>query len=176
MINNENSYYSKYLKYKKKYLDLKHLLGGNQENESEVKKSKEEFLMGNSAVALYINSFESINNEPFCNPKFEEIESSKTQKIIQFDSMNVGRGNSFELEQFKELHSNWENMSFGEVKKIYRTDIDEYCKLYQDELKSNLDEDAGLYGEFDDNQTKDKIEHQMKEEAKENNVTNLFSG
>ena len=117
MTNNENSYYSKYLKYKKKYLDLKHLLGGNQKNELEVKKSKEELLMENVAVALYINSFESINNEPFCNPKFENIESSKTQKIIQFDSMNIGRGNSFELEQFKELHSNWENMSFGEAKK-----------------------------------------------------------
>ena len=167
---------NKYLKYKKKYLDLKQLIGGDLENGLEEKKRKEDVLTRSIGAALYINSFELLNEEPFCNPKFEEIESSKTQKIIQFDSMNVGRGNSFELEQFKELHSNWENMSFGEVKKIYRTDIDEYCKLYQDESKSNLDEDAGLYGEFDDNQTKDKIEHQMKEEAKENNVTNLFSG
>jgi len=175
MTNNENSYYSKYLKYKKKYLDLKQLIGGEPENGLEEKKRKEDVLTRSIGAALYINSFELLNEEPFCNYKFEEIKSSKTQKIIQFDSMNVGRGSSFELEQFKELNSNWENMSFGELKNIYITDIDEYCKLYQDETKSNLDEDAGLYGEFDDNQTKKIIEDDMREEKEENNVANLFN-
>ena len=33
MINNENSYYAKYLKYKKKYLDLKQLIGGQDDKE-----------------------------------------------------------------------------------------------------------------------------------------------
>ena len=50
------NYYSKYLKYKKKYLDLKQLVGGQQENEE--KESKEEFLMRSIGAALYINSYQ----------------------------------------------------------------------------------------------------------------------
>ena len=175
MINNENSYYSKYLKYKKKYLDIKQLIGGDLENGLEEKKRKEDVLTRSIGAALYINSFELLNEEPFCNLKLEEMEPSKSKKIIQFNNKNVIHGSKIELEQYKETHSNWENTSFGEIKKLYKTDIDEYCKLYQNEFKSDLDEDAGLYGQLDDKQTKKKMEDDIEEEEEENNVANLFN-
>ena len=170
MINNENSYYSKYLKYKKKYLDLKQLVGGVQK-----KETKEDILTRSIGAALYIKSFELLNNEPFCTHSLEEMNLSKSNKIIQFNNMNVSKGTIIELIKFKEIHSNWETITFGEVTNLYKVDIEEYCKLFEDELKSDLDDKKGLYGEFDDGITHAHIEEAIIKEEKENNVVNLFS-
>ena len=177
MTNNENYYYSKYLKYKNKYLDLKQLMEGglDKENELEKKKTKEDVLKKSIGTALYINSFELLNKEPYCDCNQQDSGPQKFKKIIQFNNINVINGSKYELEQFKEKHHDWQNTTFGEVNKLYKTDIDEYCNLYQNEFKSNLDEESGLFGEFDDKQTKESIEADLKVEDEENNVVNLFS-
>ena len=171
MINNENSYYSKYLKYKKKYLDLKQLVGGVQKN-----KTKEDVLIRSVGAALYIKSFELVMGELFCTRGLEEINTSKSNKISQFNNMNIRSGNIFELEKFKKLHSNWESITFGEiVNNLYKVDIEEYCKLYENEFKSNFNEKEGLYGEFVDGITHANIDKAIIKEEEENNVVNLFS-
>jgi hypothetical protein len=179
MTNNENYYYSKYLKYKNKYLDLKQLMGGglekDKENELEKKKTKEDVLKKSIGAALYINSFELLNKEPYCAYNLEKMEPQTFKKIIQFNNINVINGSKYELEQFKEKHHDWRNTTFGEVNKLYKTDIDEYCNLYQNEVKSDLDEGSGLFGDFDDKQIREKIEVDLKDEDEENNVVNLFS-
>jgi len=170
MINNENSYYSKYLKYKKKYLDLKQLVGGVQKNET-----KEDILTRSVGAALYIKSFELINNDHFCTHSLEEMNLPKSNKIIQFNNMNVIKGTFSELRKFKEINSNWETITFGEVAALYKVDIEEYCKLFEDELKSDLDDKKGLYGEFDDGITPAHIEEAIIKEEIENNVVDLFN-
>jgi len=166
MINNENSYYSKYLKYKKKYLDLKQLIGGGEEDKQ--KKLTVDKIASNPALALYVKSFEKFNNnESFCE--------STPEKIMEFDIRNIRFGTSIEFENYKNINSNWITQSFGELKNLHKVDFKEYCELYNEENKSVLKDDEGLYGEFGDGLSV-KIKKSTAEEEEENNVVNLFTG
>ena len=172
MINNENSYYAKYLKYKKKYLDLKQLIGGQDDKELvETQKKAVDVLIKSIGAALYIRSFKKIHDKSYCRAILDE----SYQEIGKFDNDNIIIGTEIELEKFKEINSKWRNMTFGEIKRSNMNDIEEYCKLYNEENKSVLDDDANLFGEFDDTITKDRIQEKIQIEDKENNVTNLFS-
>ena len=190
MINNKNSYYANYLnndslnnqseifykkycKYKKKYLDLKQLIGGNEDKESGEKERKAiDVLIENPAVALYIRSFRKDHDQQsYCRA----LSNNLFEEIGKFDNSSIINGTEIELDKLKESYSNWESMTFGEIKRINRPQLEEYCSLYNNEHKSVLDDDANLFGEFDDTITKDRMEEAYAREDEQNNVTNLFS-
>ena len=170
---NQQSYYSKYLKYKKKYLDLKKLIGGDDNEEPSGPKKSEILLEDNLGLKLYMEGFESIVEQKFCEIKnSQDLEDQKL--IIDFNNKDISFAPSNIFEEYKNLNDN-DSKTFGELFEENKRLIEEYCKLYDEETRPDNIDDGSFVTGLDTKNASEDIMKSIAEEKKDNEVTNLFS-
>ena len=168
-----NNYYKKYLKYKKKYLELKDKIGGSIDDEHQkiydlVYKNKltSENNYNDILLVIYIKSFKNIFGVEYCE--------AGDDKKVEFFTKYISDSKIPEINILKEKDSEWDRLNFANINSLINFRIQEFCEAYKKKSNPKLVDGEGIYGSFDSKSIQDNIEKSIVKEEIHDEVSDIY--